>query len=123
MFKPKGDALQSCVIALTALSFMQIGYDNGLMGGLGITYHGAWLNQTLKPSISDNGFLQQDIQYPLSDRHIGDCRYLRRFDMTLSHSVSLAEALQSVPSLVPSPQPSLESSLVEESASSLVRRL
>ena len=35
MFQPRGHALQSCVIALTALSFMQIGFDNGLMGGLG----------------------------------------------------------------------------------------
>lgn len=35
MFKPTGHALQGCVIALTALSFVQIGYDNGLMGGLG----------------------------------------------------------------------------------------
>lgn len=34
MFDPKGRALQSCVVAVTALSFMQIGYDNGLMGGL-----------------------------------------------------------------------------------------
>ncbi len=36
MFKPQGHALQSCVVALTALSFMQIGLDNGVMGGLGI---------------------------------------------------------------------------------------
>ena len=35
MFQPQGDTLQACVIALTALSFMQIGFDNGLMGGLG----------------------------------------------------------------------------------------
>lgn len=36
MFQPEGSKLQSCVVALTALSFMQIGYDNGLMGGLGM---------------------------------------------------------------------------------------
>ena len=35
MFSPKGRLLQGCVVALTSLSFMQIGYDNGLMGGLG----------------------------------------------------------------------------------------
>ena len=35
MFKPEGYVLQGCVIAVTALSFVQIGYDNGLMGGLG----------------------------------------------------------------------------------------
>lgn len=34
MFKLRGNALFGCVTALTALGFMQIGYDNGLMGGL-----------------------------------------------------------------------------------------
>ena len=31
----KGNALFACVTTLTALGFFQIGFDNGLMGGLG----------------------------------------------------------------------------------------
>ena len=43
MWKPRGHALLSTVTALTALGFMQIGYDYGLMGGL-VT--GAAFNKT-----------------------------------------------------------------------------
>lgn len=34
MFKLRGRGLFAAVTTLTALSFMQIGWDNGLMGGL-----------------------------------------------------------------------------------------
>lgn len=35
MFAPQGQALLLTVSVLTSLGFMLIGYDNGLMGGLG----------------------------------------------------------------------------------------
>lgn len=35
MYQPRGRALLASVTALTSLGFLLIGYDNGLMGGLG----------------------------------------------------------------------------------------
>jgi hypothetical protein len=42
MFEPKGNALFACVTCLTSLGFLLIGFDNGLMGGVGKEYR-SWL--------------------------------------------------------------------------------
>ena len=39
MVELRGNALLACVICVTALGFFQIGFDNGLMGGLGKCLH------------------------------------------------------------------------------------
>lgn len=36
MYEPRGKALLVAVSVLTSLGFMLIGFDNGLMGGLGM---------------------------------------------------------------------------------------
>jgi hypothetical protein len=35
MFQPRGQALLGTITVLTSLGFLLIGFDNGLMGGLG----------------------------------------------------------------------------------------
>ena len=84
MKKPQGQWLQSCIITLTALSFMQIGFDNGLMGGLGMFRIGTRERELLLNSYdSDYRLLQQDIQQTLPNHHISNCGHLRRSDILL----------------------------------------
>lgn len=82
MFQPNGHALQSCVVALTALSFMQIGFDNGLMGGLGSsnlscsTITEPHIMNHLTSLASNHRLLQQNIQYSIPDYHLSHRSHL-----------------------------------------------
>jgi hypothetical protein len=38
MYEPRGRGLLGAVTVLTSLGFLLIGFDNGLMGGLGVSH-------------------------------------------------------------------------------------
>lgn len=67
MFQPRGNALLATVTMLTSLGFLLIGFDNGLMGGLGrIFYQHLQVSNSANSSIVNGTAFKDTFNSPSS---------------------------------------------------------